>query len=239
MADTIEQAPPDGAAAAPDGAAADQLKPAKTIEVEEDTLPISETLSELPDGPPPIFGYLGKKSPGLWRMGGWDRRFFVLADGKLMWWKDKQFCVAVSARQSQKRASLISQENQAGSKGMIDLTLSPAIVEPDKSNPTIFRLRPASTWRKGSTSDVRDDENRVYIFDAKGTENSREEWVQAFTQHIEFVENGGGFDPDDEKHGTSTTDRRGSEVWTDDTISPEQAAAAARLIRKLQARKKF
>ena len=42
---------------------------------------------------PPLYGHMYKKSPSFLRVRGWDFRFFVLADMKLLWWKSKQACL--------------------------------------------------------------------------------------------------------------------------------------------------
>mmetsp|Transcript_43062 Transcript_43062/g.125249 ORF Transcript_43062/g.125249 Transcript_43062/m.125249 type:complete len:123 (+) Transcript_43062:179-547(+) len=116
-------------------------------------------------------------------------------------------------------------------KGMINFNLSLAVVEADASNPNVFMLRPYTKWAPGSTTDKDEDEDRVYIFDTTGSEHSREKWVEVLQKHMEKAK---------ERHARRSTAKStaASEYWEDETVDEEQALAAAKLVEKLEAKKR-
>merc|ERR1712224_1086211 len=114
---------------------------------------------------PPLYGHMDKKSPGTFHVGGWDRRFFVLADLKLLWWVSKESMLralrtddteSVLRRLSTMKTS-DEIEAKTGRKGMIDLALTHAIVEADPASSTIFMVRPIGFWADGATTDIHGD----------------------------------------------------------------------------------
>lgn len=181
---------------------------------------------------PPLHGHLNKQSPAMLRLRGWDQRFFLLADMKIMWWTNMNECL--KALDSSDTAALVHRlsttEADIGTsskKGMVNFELTNAVVEAEPDSETIFSLKPVNKWAKGSTTDIRDDDKRVYKFDCKGCEHPRAMWLEVLSEHIKKGE-----------EMRTSGKARISERWEDATISEDQLAAAARLVKKLEARGK-
>lgn len=179
----------------------------------------------------PIFGYMYKKCPDVFRIKAWDWRFFVVADMKMAWWSNHANLTASGSRLSTERISQVLGSDYAESnrRGIINFYLSGCCAEADSTNPNVFTVRPKGSWAEGATSDKNQDSSRVYIFDTTKSEHSRDRWVQIIRQHIAEAEAGRDDNPRGHEDGPG-----GSEFWQDETISPDQAAAAARLVAKLR-----
>jgi len=181
---------------------------------------------------PPLHGHLHKQSPAMLRLRGWDIRFFLVADMKLMWWTNMQDCLTKLA--SQDTAQLIRRVSTSdhdvattSKKGMINFELTGAVIKAEPGSDTIFSIAPPGQWARGSTTDIRDDDKRVYKFDTKQSEHPRERWMEMLQEHIKKGE-----------EMRTSGNARISECWEDATISDDQLAAAARLVKKLEARKR-
>jgi len=191
----------------------------------------AESEMEIPAAPP-LHGHLYKQSPAMLRLRGWDLRFFLLADMKIMWWNNMNECLkSLDSEDTTALVRRVSTSDQdvstTSKKGMVNFELAAAIVEADADSETTFTLRPVVKWTKGSTTDIRDDDKRVYRFDSKNSENTRAQWLELISEHIK---------KGDEMRSSGRA--RISECWEDVTISDEQLAAAARLVKKLEARKR-
>ncbi|CAJ1328859.1 unnamed protein product [Effrenium voratum] len=115
-------------------------------------------------------GYLYKKSPSARLLKSWDWRYFVLHEGRLMWWRRDRDLPS---------EEVLGQADPAGCKGFVNLKLSSANVVPDKTNPMIFALVPAGgAWKEGSLKDM-SDASRAFEFDCTSSAHSREEWMKA------------------------------------------------------------
>lgn len=184
---------------------------------------------------PALYGHLYKKSPGAFRLRGWDHRFFVLFDLKLLWWSNEQHMLkALRTEESEaglKRLNTMKTVEELDAKtdrkGMIDLAKTQAIVEADVGSGTVFMVRPIGSWAEGATTDIRGDDKRVYTLDARGSEHPREVWMETLRHHIR------------EGAERRATGKAGvSECWEDVSISNDQARAAATLVQKLEARQR-
>lgn len=195
---------------------------------------VSDSDSDIEVAPaPPLHGHMNKQSPAMLRLGGWDQRFFLLADMKIMWWVNMNSCLSAldsSDPQALMRRISSSEGLDVGTsskKGMVNFELTSAVVEVEPGSETIFSMKPVNKWAKGSTTDIRDDDRRVYKFDCKGSEHSREQWLEVLSEHIQKG-----------AELRAAGRARVSECWEDGTISQDQLAAAARLVKKLEGRKK-
>jgi len=182
---------------------------------------------------PVIYGYMYKKSPGAFRLKAWDWRFFVVANMKIIWWRDRESCVPeISARGRTTTMDIESHSKKAESdpqcKGMINLSMTAAEVQEDAESEMVFYLAPRDgEWAAGATTDKHKDDKRVYVFDVTSSSHSRREWVQSIRKHIEQAQ----FEAHRRGQGRSIAQ---SEYWEDDTVDDEQAAAAARMMWKLE-----
>mmetsp|Transcript_18075 Transcript_18075/g.38626 ORF Transcript_18075/g.38626 Transcript_18075/m.38626 type:complete len:230 (-) Transcript_18075:51-740(-) len=209
----------------------EEKKPAKTT-MFSDEAEICEVEAAVDESLPVLYGYLYKKSPGRLRLKAWDWRFFAVVNMKIIWWKNQESCTPEAksrGRADTTDVKKVSEEADSDTslKGMIDLSLAAAEVEEDKANPQVFRLAPRDgEWATGSTTEKR-DEKRIYEFDCTDSAHPREKWVEVIQEHIEEAQ-----------LKNRARSAAGSEYWEDESIDPQQALAAARLVQKLEARKR-
>lgn len=186
---------------------------------------------------PVIYGYMYKKSPGALRLKAWDWRFFVVANMKIIWWRDKESCVPTTPARA--RATTMDIERQSikaesdlQCKGMINLLLTAAEVQEDAESQTVFYLYPRDgEWAEGATTDKHKDEKRVYVFDVTNSSHPRHKWMQGIRKHLEQAQ------LEAQRRGGGRSFAQ-SEYWEDDTVDEEQAAAAARMMWKLEDRRR-
>jgi len=185
---------------------------------------------------PVLYGYMYKKSPGKFRIKAWDWRFFVICDCKVIWWKDKESCIPEgrSPGPVRRRAStddIIAEcaeaERNPRMRGMINFNVSPAQIQANAMKSSVFTVGPMESWAEGATTDKDQDDKRVYTFDVTSSGIPRDKWMNTISRHINE-----GRDRYDRKSTSAV-----SEYWEDDTISADQAAAAARLVARLEARR--
>jgi len=171
------------------------------------------------DEVPAICGYMYKKSPQRFRITAWDQRFFVVANMKMLWWKDRKSCALdVTGRERATTEEIESEIQEVKPlpriKGMVNFAVSEPKVVAMFSAQTRFRmLAPSKGWRAGATSDKRNDAARDYEFDVEGSSRSRSEWVTLLRRHIEQAEEKRRF-CDDESEDSNA----GSEYWEDATV---------------------
>lgn len=190
-----------------------------------------------PDVPkvPVLFGYLYKRSPDKIRFfKPFDWRFFVVCDGKVIWWKDEDSCLPPERTQGPSlmddiMTECVELENNHRFKGMVNLNMSAARVVADPQNETLFYLEPVGEWAEGSTTDKSQDPRRVYVFDATGSEHPRAAWIRAIQKHIDASSQ--------RTCRKSTAKSAYSEYWEDDTMDDEQQKALARLTARIEARR--
>lgn len=206
-------------------------------------LQLSPKIREVTEPPPAIFGYMYKKSPDFWRFRGWDWRFFIISEMKVSWWTNHRVVMprtrmnsfGMAATSANISTIMASDEADSTRRGGINFYLSSAIIEADISSPSVFTVRPRyGKWSEGSTTDKHQDEARVYVFDTQGSEHSRERWMMTFRSHI--AEGQRLRDDDGGAVGHVCSSVAASEYWEDDSVCDEQAAAAARLVAKMQAK---
>mgnify|MGYP002803395876 FL=1 len=115
-------------------------------------------------------GYLYKKSPSARMMKHWDWRYFVLHEGRLIWWRRDRDIPS---------EGVMGQADPGGCKGFINFKLSRARIVPDTQNPTIFAVESVDgKWQDGSLKDM-SDANRTFEFDCTQSAHSRDEWIKA------------------------------------------------------------
>jgi len=127
--------------------------------------PASEEFS----GPLPLMGHLLKKSPGA-MFHSYQKRFFVLRDGNLYWWR------------SQKDAELLG---TSGCRGTVDFTQVRCGVN-QKRRPTKFGIAPVSgSWGNARLTGAED--GRILEFDTAGSEHGVTRWLNALSDHIDWA----------------------------------------------------
>jgi len=115
-------------------------------------------------------GYLYKKSPSARMMKHWDWRYFVLHEGRLIWWRRDRDIPS---------EGVMGQADPGGCKGFINFKLSRARIVPDTQNPMIFAVESVDgKWQDGSLKDM-SDANRTFEFDCTQSAHSRDEWIKA------------------------------------------------------------
>jgi len=115
-------------------------------------------------------GYLYKKSPSARLLKSWDWRYFVLHEGRLVWWRRELYYPG---------DKVLSQPDPSASKGFIDFKLSRARIVPDQQNPMIFAIESVDgMWQEGSLKDMTDAQ-RTFEFDCTQSAHSRDEWMEA------------------------------------------------------------
>lgn len=119
-------------------------------------------------GPLPLSGHLLKKSPSAFH--GWQRRFFMLEEGRLLWWH--------SQRDAEKH-------RDAGCKGVVDFHSCSCAVR-QRKEATKFDLMPlGGSWGKHSKI-TGAHAGRVLEIDAKGSEHDLTQWLDAISEHMSW-----------------------------------------------------
>jgi len=133
-----------------------------------------DTFSELPQ----LRGQLWKKSPSKMRLSSYDKRYFMIKDMLIYWWKNQEDAEAPNASAA---------DGGPNCKGLIDLKNTDIEVVADPKSTTIFSLKGKDgLWSSGSlvkVSTLRED--RVYTFDAQGSDHPRETWMKYISMHME------------------------------------------------------
>mmetsp|Transcript_50694 Transcript_50694/g.156954 ORF Transcript_50694/g.156954 Transcript_50694/m.156954 type:complete len:488 (+) Transcript_50694:113-1576(+) len=175
-----QEEPPRAAAAAPAAVAAPEAPapeeaPAPKAPAPKAPAPKAPAPALAPKQLPVVRGYLWKKSPNQLRimsLMSYEKRYFVLSNMQLFWWKTKQDAVA-------------DNENGASGKhckGFINMTAGPVEVEPTLSNDSTFSLKPSGgTWAAGSIA--KGDTGRAFTLDATDSEHRRDTWVSGLREH--------------------------------------------------------
>ncbi|CAK9076496.1 unnamed protein product [Durusdinium trenchii] len=115
-------------------------------------------------------GYLYKKSPGARLLKSWDWRYFVLHEGRLIWWRRDRDIPA---------DEVFSHADPEGCKGFINFKVSRARIMPDEQNPLVFAIESVDgKWQEGSLKDM-SDAQRTFEFDCTKSAHTREEWMDA------------------------------------------------------------
>lgn len=117
-------------------------------------------------------GHLWKKSPNLMRLRPYEKRFFVLRDMQLLWWKNQHDAEEDGL---QSTGPLV--------KGFINMMAGPVQAQALLGNDTTFHLKPRQgNWVPGSIA--KGDAAREFTLDATDSEHSRETWVECIREHI-------------------------------------------------------
>lgn len=131
------------------------------------------------DAMPMLHGHLYKLSPASFTRKRWDRRFFIIRDMHIHWWKSK-------ADGATREAA--APDGGPLCKGTINLLSDPVELGFSSSSTTIFYLLPeAGKWGGEETTATKKRKRRVFAFDAKDSEYDREEWARAIHAHLEKV----------------------------------------------------
>lgn len=116
-------------------------------------------------------GLVLRQSPSVFHFGTYQSRFFVLQRGWLYW--------SVSE-------GTITANGPVGCVGRIDFSANPCEVKYDAQSTSLFSLEPkGGSWLKGDFNGA--DAGRVFRFDARKSDHSRDEWLAAFRAHIDFA----------------------------------------------------
>lgn len=123
-----------------------------------------------PQAPKGIAGYLWKKSPSRMVLFKHQKRYFQLKNCKLTWWQDEEGF----------------KKGRKHSKGTVDFKATVITLANDDSSNTRFELKPKSgKWNTGNFTGATD--GRVFYLDADGSEQKREQWVEAINLHMNYA----------------------------------------------------
>lgn len=119
----------------------------------------------------PVYrGKLTKKSPATLRrilgLGVHQERHVVLKDGHLAWWAG---------------------EPTGEARGCLNFIFHRAEVVTDDLTSTSFYIRPRDPEGWAQTVSFSGDAKRDFLFDAKGSDFTRDEWMRTIRRHIEFA----------------------------------------------------
>eukprot|EP00415_Alexandrium_ostenfeldii_P005120 UN5120 len=104
----------------------------------------------------------------------WDKRFFVVRDMHIHWWKTKEDASAPEAAVA---------DGGPLCKGTISLLTNPVQLEFDSGSTTKFYLKTMPGKKEAEKANKYD--NRVFSFDAVDSEYDREEWARVIHAHLE------------------------------------------------------
>jgi hypothetical protein len=129
---------------------------------------------------PRIQGHLYKRRPGSYLLRNWNTRYFAVRDMAILWWASKEAAMKPEASAA---------DGGKYAKGVISIAASACSVEKDPNTTTQFSLKPGKDgWGIGRVA--REDQFRVFLFDAQGSENTREQWMEAIQAHIDAAAKG-------------------------------------------------
>lgn len=163
-----------------DGEAVESQEAMETTKYEPPSDSVGSTFKA--DALPTMKGYLHKQTgSSMFRFTKYDRRYFILRDMHIHWWKTEDEANAPAAS---------APDGGPNCKGTISLLADPAEIELESGSPTKFSLRPKSGHWGGKTSagSKAKDSTKVYAFDTAETEHTREEWVEAIYVHVAKAE---------------------------------------------------
>lgn len=116
--------------------------------------------------PEPMCGLLWKQSPSPFLFGSLQQRRMDCCDGKLIW------------------RSPTGDKHPQPEKGCIDFEHQSCILETVPDNGTRFILRPeGGQWKAGANFSGA-SRGRIFVFDASGSEFSREQWIEAIEENM-------------------------------------------------------
>jgi len=150
------------------------------------SLPKFQTFSAAPAPKPlaTLSGHLWKKSAGMLRLSPWDRRYVVVKEMRIYWFKTEADCPSVAK---------MPRDGGPSCKGLIDVSTDPVHLDSNEE-PTLFTICPAAGKWNQETVDSRmaskgrigtlGDSVKDYTFDCTDSEFSRWHWVALISQHI-------------------------------------------------------
>merc|ERR1712194_971678 len=95
-------------------------------------------------------------------------RLCVIRDGHFLWWKPSALKCSDAAQ------------------GCLNLFVHKAEVAFDEAHPTVFTIRPSEPNGWNRASSFGGGQDRAFVFDTAHCPVSRDEWVAAIQQHIDF-----------------------------------------------------
>jgi len=143
----------------------------------------------LPKPVSPLCGHLWKKSPKTMRLNSWDRRYVIVHNMRLYYYK---------AESEAPPLHLLPENGGDMAKGVIDFQADRVDIGFSDTGSCAFTLRPAGgQWddtevakrasRRGRRTKL-DDQARIFNFDTKQSEFNRSHWVAHIRSHIRRAE---------------------------------------------------
>lgn len=121
-----------------------------------------------------LSGYLWKKSPKSLRLGSYDWRYFAVRNMRVLWWQTVDDAMAAESARL---------DGGPLCKGFIDLMASECVMTTEKGDVLFSVKAVGGTWAKNALLDTK-RANRIFTFDASGSEHSREKWMEAIEQQL-------------------------------------------------------